>query len=229
MKTLLAALTVVLAVGFTVILPSPAEAKYKLIATVIDQDDGTVFELYMNEKGETYVIAYETDGTISGNPNPDGSDDGMGLSKEEIIDLARKLGIGGEIEEEFWDSPLGKMVTADGDGLIPVYNPGDDLAGYMNPEGGGGGGGGFDPNGGSFSSQLKKKGGSGGGGGSGDDGEDGKGDDSDDPTEIGGEELPGPPELVNPSPVLLVPPTQDLQQPGGAAGGAASQVRTKTN
>jgi hypothetical protein len=108
------------------------------------------------------------------------------------------------------DTPIGRHRTGHGQGKAPVHNPNpDDSSGPSTPprkldppdfdpgEGfAGGGSGWFNPNGGSPAAQLKKHGKKRGDQGDGDDG-------SSDPTNGDGPfvDLPGPPELVNPSPV----------------------------
>jgi len=123
------------------------------------------------------------------------------MTPEKIKEMIRKYA--GEMskpEEEFWDNFIGKYMSGNGDGLIPHYNPSDSGQAY---DDGTGAGGGFDGNGGDILDQMR---GHGSGGASG--GQD-KGEHADDTygteTPKDGmyeDDMPGPPELINPNPVL---------------------------
>ena len=183
----------------------PAHADTHIIE--YHNEDGSVIEIWQDNNGKLYAWGTEADGeqwsyTFDDNPNPDdpSSSDGP-MTPEKIKEMIRKYA--GEMskpEEEFWDNFIGKYMSGNGDGLIPHYNPSDSGQAY---DDGTGAGGGFDGNGGDILDQMR---GHGSGGASG--GQD-KGEHADDTygteTPKDGmyeDDMPGPPELINPNPVL---------------------------
>jgi hypothetical protein len=152
------------------------------------------------DSGIVWAIYYNTDGTVevhghTDNPDPGGESSGPKGDRQSLIALAKQHGCGNRVsQQEFWNSPLGQMLTAKGKGPGPVINPSDDdqgggpaapkgdpdvvskklgdhgeIIGKTGPIGSGEG---FQFNAGSPTDQLKKPGGPGdnqGGGGSDDD------------------------------------------------------------
>lgn len=163
--------------------------------------------VFYGESGKVYIF-YEKG---KGNPNPvDGTTSPGDYGSME--DLLKQQGGTGYLQPEWQDTPLGEYL---GDqGVDPYHNPstGDDSGGlspsnigFKTPEqlaeevfagGGVGSHDGYHSNGGSIGSQLGRAIRTGGSGG------DGSSDDDVKPSVGGfwGEEMPGPPELVNPSP-----------------------------
>ena len=203
----------VITLMLSILYGAPASAAWKLIY-VHFFDDGTVGELYEDdEEGLDYLVILDEDGnklweTVNdspGNPAPDDDTPGFtGTGKDVAESLDQLLnGKGGSLQTDpdFWETPIGLALIEKGIGHIPVHNPvpiddiGDEVINQGMPWEGGGGG--FDPLGGDIVEQMKKKGGS---GGSDDDDDDGSS--TPPPGSVpGGEELPGPPELVLPSPI----------------------------
>jgi hypothetical protein len=155
-------------------------------------EEGNVQVWELIDKNEWVIIDIGVD---EDNPNPD---DGGGARGdfESAIALAKQKGHG-MITINPQKFPHWKGQTSRGKGLDPVHNP-DPSSLYQEYEQGGGGGGpggGFGGDGESFSQWLRNRIKHGGSGGNGD------GDDDKDPPPgrvSHGEELPGPPELVNP-------------------------------
>lgn len=157
------------------------------------QDDGSYFFWGVEADGEEWSYVPES------NPNPeDPSSNDTPLTPEAVMEMLKKYSGGFTAEEEdFWGTMLGKLFTDKGDGIIPVHYPspiGYEFDGEL-------GGLGFDPNGGDIHDQLG----------------DPKGDPRDpnegneDRDDYGTEEhktgmfeddMPGPPELINPNPTL---------------------------
>jgi hypothetical protein len=185
------------------------------------------YELYDFGKYYVVVVLDLSDGTRhhfkfdkSGNPNPDGS--GEAVNMETQIALAKQRGGPVVIKKDFWDTPEGRIVSSRAPSLGPVWNPGASRGGSSegNPSGEGdysdsatlkkkaerdrktaaGKGGSFiSSEGGPAREQINRKKGQ--GTGSGSNSEDGD-DQGNAAVDVSGEEkLPGPPELVNPSPV----------------------------
>ena len=141
-----------------------------------------------------------------GDPNPDDPSSGEKGDSSMRQQLLKQLGGKLVMETPFGKTILGKELTASGQGLDPVWNPADVANGFEHDgNGGGSGGGGFDGTGGSIQSWLKNQAGKGGG-------SDADGDDPDKPGDVGifGDEMPGPPELVNPNPVREVGVTMQI-------------------
>ena len=202
---------------------SPASADKKsgtmdLVTIDYAEKDGDWVEFYIDEQDREWVIIvknYKIDDVITpSDPGPDDTDHVRGDFSSMIALLKRR---GGPLvmDTAFADTPLGRRLTRDGKGLVPVYNPSD--SGF---DPGDGPGGGFDPGAGSPQDQLKRhlKHGT-------DDG--GKGDDGSDlkPGDVGlfDDTMPGPPPLVNPNPVLssFGQHTGRGDSGGGAQGGGA--------
>lgn len=172
-------------------------------------DDGTMVEFYKNDDGSLFVWITTADGeessyTFDDNPNPNDDSPSTGpMTKEAIIELIKKYGGEGlQAEQDFWGNSLGKSLTEQGGGLIPVHNPSD--LGKVYEDGVGGGVGGFDPNGGGFIDQLRNNDAPGGQASGGQE----KGEHSEDDfgtetpkTGMFEDDMPGPPELINPNPV----------------------------
>ena len=199
-RMLIGAVVLMLVVVGSFLLPakgaSAAQDEALFVATYTDED-GVVYELY-RWNDETFEWLIYPDGTIIiidwGNPNPeDGTDEGKDL--ETILALLKQHGGPANPVVDFLGTPLGVALVEGGKTIIPIHNPAE-LADLFEDAGGfGGNAGGFDPMGGSIQEQLKKaaRGGDG-------DGDDGDGDEP--PTGAGfWNDLPGPPDLVNPAPV----------------------------
>lgn len=164
----------------------------------LDEDSGKIYRGWIEDHGEwgeivVYWLYYDP-----GNPSPESpssGEDDLGTR----IALLKQRGGAGEVPVDDSKTVLGKELLSRGAGLVPVWNPGDVMNESYDGAGGVGGFPGFDPNGGSFSSQLKnasKHGSS---------SDDDHGDDPDRPEDGGfwGDDMPGPPDLVNPNPVAL--------------------------
>jgi hypothetical protein len=188
------------------------------------EDDGDWVEFWKDDQDQTWVFVvehykYTTIITPYDDPAPDDSEERGDLTS--TIALLKQRGGALVMGPAFSDSPLGKRLTQAGKGLIPVYNPSD--VGFQDDGGVGSGGGGFDPGGGSIEEQLKKHAKHGNGnGGKGDDGGDLK------PSDAGlfDDDMPGPPPLVNPNPVLgttrCCTHATGGSNGGGAGGGGSS-------
>lgn len=169
-------------------------------------NDGSYIEIWKNDDGSLFIWGHDADGeqwtyTPGDNPNPfDETVPSGPTSLEDILELIKKAhGEGLQPDVDFWGNVLGKGMTGRGEGLIPVYNPSEKTY-----DDGTGGGTGFDPNGGDFGDQLGHHGSPGGQSSGGQD----KGDHADDmhgwdPQKTGlfEDDMPGPPELINPNPV----------------------------
>lgn len=198
--------------------PSNADAEFVL--THVDfWDDGTWDSLYKDDETGDVVVFYGCEKygetgfscsgyyVISGNPDPtEGSDTG-GTDIKDLINQLKNLGGPGEYAPPLSKTPLGKHLAKIGKGMIdPFHNPsgdvsngesggsspfGDPLDGNGAGGGSGGGGSGMDPNGGSLGEQIRNNGKKGNKG-------SGDGSSGSDPPGPKGEELPAPPEIVNP-------------------------------
>jgi hypothetical protein len=170
-------------------------------------DNGAVVEVFHDaDTGEWVFVVFESDYVVyykdgEDNPNPEDSTGDGRSDWQGRLDLAKQKG-GGAITIDPQDFLFGQGQTARGEGLVSVHNPFDVFRAYEEETGGGGFGGGYSGDGEGFAAWLRSKikhGGGGGGGGGG--GEDDYGDEDKDPSKgmfPSGEELPGPPELVNP-------------------------------
>jgi len=181
--------------------PTSAHADEHIIE--YHNEDGSVMEFYKDDNGNywawiTWANGDQTSYTFDDNPNPeDPNSDSGAMTPEKLKELIKKYaGEMSEYEEEFWSSFFGKYLADKDLGIVPVHNPSP--IGY---EFEGAGGGGFDPNGGDILDQLGTP--------PGDprDPNEGHEDEDKDPahTSTGGmyeDDMPGPPELINPNPVL---------------------------
>jgi YD repeat-containing protein len=167
-------------------------------------EDGSVMEFYKDENGNywawiTWADGEQTSYTFDDNPNPeDPNGDSGAMTPEKLKALIEKYA--GEMsayEEEFWSSFFGKYLADKDLGIVPVHNP-SPIAYDFEGEGGGLG---FDPNGGNIVDQLGDP--------KGDpdnpnDGEDREDYGTETPPSPGmfEDDMPGPPELINPNPTL---------------------------
>ena len=156
-------------------------------------DNGNVYQGWIHDDGKWEVIVYWL--ASPGNPTPDSPSSGEDDLNTRLA-LLKQQGGAGEVPVDDSKTVLGKELTGRGEGLVPVWNPGDVMNESYDGMGGVGGIPGFDPNGGSFASQLKNAGKHG-------SDDDDNGDDPDRPEDGGfwGDDMPGPPDLVNPNPV----------------------------
>lgn len=198
-----------------------APAAAGLVGVDYAEKDGTWVEEWVDKDGYHAWFFYvdyklvEVEWAPPGNPTPDDAGRDPGDLKTKIA-LAKQHGARIEkIATPFGKSPLGRQRLAHGEGLEPVYNPGDTGFEAEGVDGiGGGSGGGIDANGGSPVDQLKRHAKHGtNDGGNGDDGSDLK------PGDVGlfDDDMPGPPELVNPNPVL-----RTFDHDGRASNGAGA-------
>jgi hypothetical protein len=185
--------------------------------TLIDFGKYYVVDVYDYADNRTYHFKFDK----SGNPNPDGSGEAVNMATQ--IALAKQRGGPVAIKKDFWDTPEGRIVSSRAPSLGPVWNPGASRGGSSegNPSGEGGysdsatlkkkaeqdrktaagkGGSFISSEGGPVREQIKRKQRQ--GSGSGSNSEDGDDQGSAPAVDVSGQEkLPGPPELVNPSPV----------------------------
>lgn len=195
---------------------SPASADKKtgktdLVTVDYAEKDGDWVEYYKDEKDREWIVIVQDYKVIdviapTGDPGPDDTDHERG-DLSSMIAVLKQRGGPLVLDTAFADTPLGRRLTREAKGIVPIYNPSD--SGF---DPGDGPGGGFDPGGGSPQDQLKRHLKHGGGdGGKGDDGSDLK------PGDVGlfDDDMPGPPPLVNPNPVSNVG-----KRTGGGDGGA---------
>jgi hypothetical protein len=189
-----------MAISLTVLKPAQAEYGWHLTNVDYFDDEGDWVEFWEDGEGHRLIFVIEDGETIGfiadgfDNPNPlEGS--GSDEDTDHLIDLAKKRGARIERITNLAGTPLGHLLLQGGNLIDPVHNPSD--VGYEDTDGLGGGGGGFTPGNGSPTEQLKKHAGKGNKSkGDGEDGDDLKS------TEVGlfDDNMPGPPELVNPNP-----------------------------
>lgn len=197
------ALAALIAVWLWPSLAAPALADVGTREHWIDygEEEGDWIEVAIDDWGWAYVIVVEdyevvevlADKLGADNPNPlEGS--GTSLNRDQLEDALRRKGARLATVEEFANTPLGRLLISRGATLETLHNPAE--VGLIDSILGGGGGG-FNPTEGSVKDQLRKSANSQGNGGEGDDGDDLK------PGEAGlfDDEMPGPPELINPNPV----------------------------
>jgi hypothetical protein len=203
------------------VLVSPAVAtkqsgKSDLVFVDYGENDGNWTEWWVDEEDRTWVFIiknYEVVDVVVPegiNPGPDGDEGGHG-DFGALLQMLKQHGGKIVLAPAFAKTPLGKQLTGQGRGIVPVHNPSED--GYQEDYGSGGGG--FNPGGGTPQEQVKRKHGQGNkNGGDGDDGSELK------PTDVGlfDDDMPGPADLVNPNPVGK--PTEGGTRGGGNAGGA---------
>jgi hypothetical protein len=204
--------------------PQPARAESGWHITHIDyfDDEGDWVEFWEDGEGHRLIFVIEDGETIGfiadgfDNPNPvEGS--GSEENLDHLQDVLKNKGAEIERITNLAGTPLGHKLLQGGHLIDPVHNPSD--VAFEDFEGGGGGGG-FTPGNGSPTDQLKrqaKKGGK----------STGDGDDGDDiePGEVGlfDDDMPGPPELVNPNPTstsFLDDRIGRGRDGGGGAGGS---------
>lgn len=201
----------------------PAAADWHLDNVDYFDDDGDWVEFWSDDEGHRLIFVIEDGETIHyiadgfDNPNPE---EGSGSEEDfdHLQDILKKHGGGLQRLTNIAGTPLGHALLRSGGLIDPYHNPADvgyeDAGGYGN-----GGGGGITPGEGSPTEQLKRKLGKGH-----EDGDDD--DDKDDTTTVGlfDDDMPGPPEIVNPNPVSA--PTWERgggnggARGGGSAGGA---------
>lgn len=206
---------VAFALMLTLISSRAAQAALEYYATVEDSK-GTKYDIYIdNDKGVTAFFGDNGEVFIfydDGNPNPVDGTTAPG-DYDSMEDLLKQQGGTGYLQTSWEDTFLGGYLSDYGAG--PYHNPADgDDSGGLSPHGGTAfktpeelaeeafAGGGvdsttrFDGNGGSVGGQLEDAIRTGGRG------DDGNSDDDVKPSVGGfwGEDMPGPPELVNPSP-----------------------------
>jgi hypothetical protein len=206
-------------------LVSPAAAtkqsgKSDLVFVDYGENEGNWTEWWVDEEDRTWVLIYKNYEIVDVvvpegiNPGPDG-DEGAPGDLGTLIQLLKQHGGRMALAPAFAKTPLGKRLTEQGKGIVPVHNPAD--LGFEDSYGEGyGSGGGFNPGGGTPQEQVKRKHAHGkGNGGKGDDGSDLKA------TDVGlfDDDMPGPPDLVNPNPVGKI--TEGGTHGEGGAGGAA--------
>jgi hypothetical protein len=211
---------------------SPAWADKKSGTTTLEtidyaEKDGDWVEFYKDEHDREWVVIVQDYKVVDviipkGDPGPDDVDHERGDLRS-IIGALKQRGGPLVLEPAFADTPLGRLLTRQAKGIVPVYNPSE--SGFDPGEGPGGG---FDPGGGSPQDQLKKHLNHGkGNGGKGDDGSDLK------PGDVGlfDDDMPGPPALVNPNPVLSIGKRNAAGEGGGGptGGGAGGGAHASSN
>lgn len=205
LTTTLGAVALAATVGFGIDSASAADTDDGSGMTLVLFDADTGVGWYLGPDGESVWWGITSrDGSTTvyyqyynpGNPNPEDPSSGNKGDSATLQQLLKQSGGRVEMTVQFGKTWLGQNLNASGSGLDPVWNPGDFAGGYQHDGyGGGGSGGGYDGTGGSIASWLKNQAGKG-------SGADDDGDNPDKPGDVGifGEELPGPPELVNPNP-----------------------------
>lgn len=196
----------------------PAEAGWHLDNVDYFDDEGDWVEFWSDDEGHILIFVIEDGETIHyiadgfDNPNPE---DGSGSEEnlDHLQDILKKHGGGLQRLTNIAGTPLGHALLRSGGLIDPYHNPGD--IGFEDGGGfGGGRGGGITPGNGSPTEQLKRRLGKG--------HEDGDDDDDDgDKTIVGlfDDDMPGPPEIVNPNPAAA----NNWEREGGnGAGGARS-------
>ena len=187
------------ALALSMVLLNPAKADWHLDNVDYFDDDGDWVEFWSDDEGHRLIFVIEDGETIHyiavgfDNPNPE---EGSGSEEnwDHLADLLKKYGAGLERMTNLAGTPLGHVLLRNGNLIDPYHNPSD--VGYEDT-GGFGGGGGFTPGNGSPTEQLKrqvKKGGK--SKGDGEDGDDLKSGD----VGLFDDDMPGPPEIVNPNP-----------------------------
>jgi hypothetical protein len=194
----------------------PAEAGWHLDNVDYFDDEGDWVEFWSDDEGHRLIFVIEDGETIHyiadgfDNPNPE---DGSGSDEDldHLQDVLKKHGGGLQRLTNIAGTPLGHALLRSGGLIDPYHNPGD--AGYEDVAGGGNGGGGITPGNGSPTEQIKRKLGKG--------HEDGDDDDDSDAhtTNVGlfDDDMPGPPEIVNPQPVSA----NNWERRGGNGAGGA--------
>lgn len=192
------------ALAMSIAILHPAQADWHLDNVDYFDDDGDWVEFWSDDEGHRLIFVIEDGETIHyiadgfDNPNPD---EGSGSQEDfdNLTDILKKHGAGLRRLTNLAGTPLGHTLLRSGGLIDPYHNPAD--VGYE--DGGGfsnGTGGGFTPGNGSPTDQLKRHLGKGNKSkGNGDDGDDLK------PGAAGlfDDDMPGPPEIVNPSPASV--------------------------
>jgi len=213
----------------------PAIADWHLDNVDYFDDEGDWVEFWSDGEGHTLIFVIEDGETIGyiadgfDNPNPV---DGSGSQEDwaNLTDLLKKHGAPLERLTNLAGTPLGHALLRSGGLIDPYHNPAD--VGYEDSGGfSAGTGGGFTPGNGSPTDQLKRHLGKGNKSkGDGDDGDDLK------PGAAGlfDDEMPGPPEIVNPNPTSHSAMQnngiwdhdggKDVGGPGGSGGGGSGGV-----
>lgn len=184
---------------------SPASAADGIVEEWIDYGDeeGDWIEVMVDENGWVLAIVYEDyeligawTKNIHDNDNPDPLEgSGTSVDRAQLTDLLKKIGSNYRMTPAFSQTPIGKLLVARGTWLDARHNPAET---GLTEDMGGGGGGGFNPSNGSPIDQVRKQANKGNkNGAEGDDGDDLK------PGDAGlfDDDMPGPPELINPNPV----------------------------
>lgn len=208
------------ALSLSLATPKTVQADYAWHLDHVDyfDDDGDWVEFWSDGEGHSLIFVIEDGKTIGyiadgfDNPNPE---EGSGSERnwDNLEDILKKHGGGLQRLTNLAGTPLGHALLRSGGLIDPYHNPGD--VGYEDGGGFGGSGGGFTPGNGSPTEQLKRQAKNGGKSkGDGDDGDDLK------PGEAGlfDDDMPGPPELVNPNPSAAYA----WEREGGNGGGARS-------
>ncbi|MBI2253877.1 MAG: hypothetical protein HYU58_04590 [Proteobacteria bacterium] len=211
------------ALSLSLATPRLAKAEYGWHLDHVDyfDDDGDWVEFWSDGEGRSMIFVIEDGETIGfiadgfDNPNPE---EGSGSERnwDNLQDILKKHGGGLRRLTNLAGTPLGHTLLRNGNLIDPYHNPGD--VGYEDGGGFGGGGGGFTPGNGSPTEQLKRRAKNGGKSkGDGDDGDDLK------PGEVGlfDDDMPGPPELVNPNPSATYAWEREGANGGGARGGGS--------
>jgi hypothetical protein len=199
----------------------PAEAGWHLDNVDYFDDEGDWVEFWSDDEGHRLIFVIEDGETIHyiadgfDNPNPE---DGSGSEEDfdHLQDVLKKHGGGLQRLTNIAGTPLGQALLRSGGLIDPYHNPGD--VGYEDGGGFGNGGGGFTPGNGSPTEQLKRQAKNGGKSkGDGDDGDDLK------RGEVGlfDDDMPGPPEIVNPNPAGTYAWEREGGDGGGAGGGGS--------
>lgn len=224
---------VVLAMSAASTGPTKADYGWHLDNVDYFDDDGDWVEFWSDDEGHILIFVIEDGKTVGyiadgfDNPNPE---EGSGSERnwDNLQDILKKHGGGLQRLTNIAGTPLGHALLRSGGLIDPYHNPSD--VGYEDGGGlGGSGGGGFTPGNGSPTEQLKRHVGKGNKSkGDGDDGDDLK------PGVVGlfDDDMPGPPEIVNPNPVgkMRVPKTASWEhegnhdRSGGNAGGGSGSA-----
>jgi hypothetical protein len=176
----------------------PAKADWHLDNVDYFDDDGDWVEFWSDDEGHRLIFVIEDGETIHyiadgfDNPNPEegsGSEENL----DNLQDILKKHGRGLQRLTNLAGTPLGHALLRSGGLIDPYHNPGD--VDYEDTEGfSAGTGGGITPGNGSPTEQLKRQIAKG--------GKDEDDDDNDDAnTNVGlfNDDMPGPPEIVNPA------------------------------
>jgi hypothetical protein len=99
----------------------------KKIGEYLDDEDGTVYEVFKDREGKFYAIVHYRNGKKGyidiGNPNPE---DGKGSAKPDVKEMVKKAKY--NVEKNPESTPLGGILNSQGKGFNPRGNPGDDTS-----------------------------------------------------------------------------------------------------